>query len=189
MGPLTNWSAFVPTVKGWHPQRGHAYSCVLLRHLRYFGISTASVKRGACWEVRGLSGLQNICCVSCNQKVHGRVHKSLPLLPALSQINLVYSLPFHALGPISLHCLSNNVCLSVLSSYNLHTSLFSPCVLHVLPISSCLAWVLWRRNWHKAVRQETSGMPRAALARQVHKDECHVQLLHDRFTSMNAKMC
>jgi hypothetical protein len=84
-----------------------------------------------------------------NPKVHYRVHKSLPLISILSQINPVHTTPFY-LSKIQFNIthqrslgLPTGLFPSGFHTNILYAFLFSPFVLHALLISSSLTWSLY----------------------------------------------
>jgi hypothetical protein len=86
------------------------------------------------WEAANCAATQELPSVLWNPNVHYRVHKNPPLVPILSQIDLIHTIP---------SCLSN-IHFNIIhpptswSSYMHLSSL--PFVLHALPISSSLTW-------------------------------------------------
>lgn len=54
-------------------------------------ILTNPTEQNSSWEVDSRSHGQDIQCHLLNPKIHLRVHKSLPLDPILSQMNVIYS--------------------------------------------------------------------------------------------------
>jgi len=94
------------------------------------------------WEANSHSPSQEILFLLWNPKVHYRVHRIPPLVPILSQINLV-----HTFSPCFPKISSSFIFLSTLRS-SLHVfwqnfcKHFSslPRVLHAPPVSSSLLW-------------------------------------------------
>jgi hypothetical protein len=51
------------------------------------------MEQGPSWETRRFSASQEIPRILWNPKIHFRIHNSLPPVPNLSQIILIYSMP------------------------------------------------------------------------------------------------
>jgi hypothetical protein len=95
-------------------------------------------------EVASCAATQELSRTLWNPKVHYRVHKSPPLAPIQSQISPVHTTQCY-LSNILLNIIYVFVFLMVSFFFcfltnNLHAFLFSPFVLHALPISTSLTW-------------------------------------------------
>jgi hypothetical protein len=98
------------------------------------------------WEAANSSAIQELPSNLCNPKVHYHVHKSPPLGPILTHIDQV-----HTTHNISLRCtlilltnlrlgLANCLFPSGFLTNILYAFLFSPFLLHAMPISSSVTW-------------------------------------------------
>jgi hypothetical protein len=112
------------------------------------GVAQNSMQQSPSWEANRSSATKDIPRILWNQKVHYRIQKSPPLVPILSQINLVHT-P-HPIFVRSILILSSLLRLDLPSgsfsrvySPNSSMHLSSPSyVLHVLPISVFFTWLL-----------------------------------------------
>jgi hypothetical protein len=106
---------------------------------------TNSMELRSSWEAANCAATEELPCILWTPKVHYRVHKSLPMVPILSQINPVHTIPAYLR---SILILSTHLRLGFPSRLfpsgfpnNIQYTLrFSPCVLHALPIPSSLTW-------------------------------------------------
>jgi hypothetical protein len=84
-----------------------------------------------------------------NLKVHYCVHRSLPVVPVLSQINSPQ--PIHPIPPISILILSSHLCLGLMSSLSLSgfpnkivyaflISVHAKCATHLIPFDLHKIW-------------------------------------------------
>jgi hypothetical protein len=100
------------------------------------------------WEATNYAATQELPSILWNAKVHYRVHKSPPLVPILNQINPIHTIPSHPISLRSILIMSTHLHLGLPSGLFpsgfptniLHAFLFSPFVLHALPIS--FLWAL-----------------------------------------------
>jgi hypothetical protein len=96
------------------------------------------------WEAASCAAAQEFSRNLWNLKVYYLVQEGHPLIPILSQINPVHTIPFHLpniyfniMQPTALS-LPNGLFLSGFPTSILYAFIFSPFVLHALPISSSL---------------------------------------------------
>jgi hypothetical protein len=99
------------------------------------------------WEAANCAATQELPSLLWNPKVHYRLHKSPPLVPILSQIDPIHTIPSHPISLRSISILSTHLRLGLPSGLFpgfptniLYAFFFSPFVLHALPISSSLTW-------------------------------------------------
>jgi hypothetical protein len=97
------------------------------------------------WETANCAVTQELPSILWNPKVHYRVHKSPPLVPILSQINPIHTIPSYlrSILILSTHLrlgLPSGLFPSSCPTNILHASSSSPFVLHALPTSSSLTW-------------------------------------------------
>jgi hypothetical protein len=95
----------------------------------------SSTGHSPCREANIHPASQEIIRLLWIPKVHYRVHKSRPLVPILSQMNLVYSLPIYLFKIPSNKVLFYDLCLALPSGPFL--SGFPTKILHVFVISPC----------------------------------------------------
>jgi hypothetical protein len=118
------------------------------------------------WEAANCAGTQELPSVLWNPKVHYRVHKSPPLVPILSQIDPIHTIPSYL---SSILILSTHLRLGLLSgsflldfppiSY-IHSS-SPPFVLHALPIDTSLSMIrnfLFPSVTQNLIRSSQSGL-------------------------------
>jgi hypothetical protein len=104
---------------------------------------------GTSWETFNYAATQELPSNSWNPKFRNCVHKRLPLITILSQINVVHTTPsyfskihFNLIHPLCL-AFPSGVFLSVFSTSILYAFLFSLFVLYSLPISSSWTLLFW----------------------------------------------
>jgi hypothetical protein len=95
------------------------------------------------WKAANCAATQELPSILWNPKVHYRIHKSPPLIPIPSQINPIHTIPsylsntyFNIVHPPLRLGLPSGLLPSGFPTSILHAFLFSPFVLHALPISS-----------------------------------------------------
>jgi len=103
----------------------------------------SSMQQSPSWEANSRAATQEIPLLLWNPKVHYRVHRSLPLVPILSQMN-----PIHTFSPYFIHFimlsshlrprLPSDLFPSRFPTKILYSFFIYPCVLHAPPISSSL---------------------------------------------------
>jgi hypothetical protein len=98
------------------------------------------------WEAANCATTQELPSILWNPKVHYRVHKSPALVPVLSQINPIYTIPSY-LSTIHFNIVPHlrfghpsGLFPSGFPDSILYAFLFAPFVLHTLPISSSYTW-------------------------------------------------
>jgi hypothetical protein len=97
------------------------------------------------WEAASCAATQELLSILWNPKVHYRVHKSPPLVPILSHIDPVHTIPSYLRSILVLFThlrlgLPSGLFSSGFPTNILYAFHFSPFVLHALPISSSLTW-------------------------------------------------
>jgi hypothetical protein len=107
------------------------------------------MKLNPSWEAANCSATQEVLSTSRNPKVHYRAHKDPPLVPILSQIDSVNTIPsylsqinFNVVHPPT-SCLSSGLFPSGLPTNILYGFIVFPFVLVAPPISSSLASSFW----------------------------------------------
>jgi hypothetical protein len=98
------------------------------------------------WEAANCGATQELPNILWKPWVHYRVHRSFRMVPILSQIDPVHIIPFY-LSKIHFNIfthlrlgLPSGLFFSGFPINILYVFLFSPFVLHTLPISSSLTW-------------------------------------------------
>jgi len=66
------------------------------------------MKQSPFWEANSHSASQEIPCLTWNPNIHHHVHKNLPLVPMLIQMNLVHNFP-----PKIHSCIFSHLCLGL----------------------------------------------------------------------------
>jgi hypothetical protein len=89
---------------------------------------TNSMQMGPSWEAASCAATEELSSVLWNRMVHYRVHKSLPLVPILSQIDPVHTIPPSLWSNLRL-CLPSSLFPSGFPTNILYAFLFSSVVL------------------------------------------------------------
>ena len=61
-------------------------------------VPISSIEQRISWETNAYSGIDGICCLICNLKIHNRVHKNLPMDSTLSYMNTIHMF-ISSMGP------------------------------------------------------------------------------------------
>jgi hypothetical protein len=119
--------------------RSQKYFCTFTSH----SLTHTLMELSSSWEAANCAATQEIPSILWNPKVHYRVHKSPPLVPILSQMNPIHTIPTY-LSVRSILILSNHLRLG------LPGGLFSS--------TSCK--LIFPRKWSDTLQYDTTVLPR-----------------------------
>jgi hypothetical protein len=138
------WDGYlwVATSVWWkHASRSCRFAYLLKCNTDNFCGLTNFMELSPSWEAASCAAIQELPSILRNPKVHYRAHKSPPPVPILSQIDPVHPISVRSTSISSTHLrlgLPSGLFHSGFPTNILHAFIFSPLVLHALPISSSL---------------------------------------------------